>query len=156
MIAANFFYSVVDHLAGSQNAWYKRLVDATRIRKLILRVVPVTKASYIAHLRAMDDWEFRHEKVGALAELDRVICTNAMWMIEVSIPDLFPTNKRKVGEVLLDASKPLVRELNFALFVLARLPGSYVFLDRIDSSTGAPQFLSAPSSIESHTEVLMR
>ena len=47
------------------------------------------------------------------------------------------------------------RELDFGLFVLGRLPGSYVLLDRMESNCG-PQFLAVPSLVASPTEVLSR
>jgi len=156
MIAANFFYSIVGHLADSKNEWYLRLVEAARVRKLILRVVPVTKAAYLAHLQKMDDWDHHTERKDALVEIDRVIQPGFMWMIEVSFPDLFPTNKRKVGEVLLDASQPLPAELTFDMFVIARFPGAYVLPERMEGGNGGPQFLSVPSDLISHTEVLSR
>ena len=156
MIAANFLYSIVEHLADSKNEWYLRLVEAARIRKLILRVVPITKTAYLANLRKLDDWDFHQEREETLVEIERVIQPSLMWMIEVSFPDLFPTNKRKVGEVLLDASVPLPDELTFGMFVLARFPGAYVLLERAEGEKGGPQFLSVPSDLLSHTEVLSR
>jgi hypothetical protein len=156
MFAANFFYSIVGHLSDSKNPWYLRLDEAKRARKLILRVVPVTKAGYLDHLRKMDDWDYHAEREATLVEIDRVIQPGLMWMIEVSFPDLFPTNKRKVGEVLLDATQPIPNEPTFGMFVLARFPGAYVLLDRAEGANGGPQFLSVPSDLVSHTGVLSR
>ncbi len=38
----------------------------------------------------------------------------AMWMVEVSLPDLFPRNKRKIGELVLDASREMGEKMAFA------------------------------------------
>ena len=73
-------------------------------------------------------------------------------MVEVSVPEVFPTNKRKLGEILLDATNNLSDKVDGASFVLARVPGSFVFFDSIDGD-GEPKFTFSPSSLLSHTRL---
>jgi hypothetical protein len=75
--------------------------------------------------------------------------------VEVSVPDLFSTNKHKIGELLLDATRPFTNKADFTLFVLARFPGCYLFFDKLDGQ-GKPQFIKVKSLIQSHTELLTR
>jgi hypothetical protein len=70
-------------------------------------------------------------------------------MIEVSLPELFPSNQRKLGEIVLDAAiKPSTR-LDFRTFLFARFPGRFLLLEKI-SSSGKPSFVTVPSRLESH------
>ena len=152
--ASDYFYSLVPNLVTLSNSWLNRLIDYCTQQKLILRVVPVTKQSYLDHLKNSSDWEGHCENEAILAHLE-AIKPDLMWMIEVSIPDLFSTNKRKIGELLLDATLPFSSEVDFTLFVLARFPGIYLFLEGLENN-GEPQFLTVPSEIISHIELLVR
>jgi hypothetical protein len=73
-------------------------------------------------------------------------------MVEVSVPEVFPTNKRKLGEILLDASRDLSPETDGASFVLARLPGYFVFFDSLDANA-EPVFSFTPNQLRSHTRL---
>ena len=102
----------------------------------------------------LDDWEFQREDSETLRQL-KAIKPQHMWMVEVSIPDLFSTNKRKIGELLLDATRPFTEKTDFTLFVLARFPSCYLFFDKLDAQ-GQPGFIKVKSLLQSHTDVLKR
>lgn len=155
VVAANLLYSVVQPLKDSTNHWFRRLVKAADDTRLILRVLPISKDGYLAHLAAIDDWEELREKPDALKALDRMIGTKSLWMVEVSFPDLFATNKRKVGEVLLDGANDFGETLT-EQFVMARFPGTYVLPEKPTTAGAAPTFLTVPSALQSHTSVLIR
>ncbi|MFA6286153.1 MAG: hypothetical protein WC661_02115 [Opitutaceae bacterium] len=152
--ASNYFYSLVNEIAGLPNPWLSRLLSYALESKLILRLVPVTQEGYLRHLSELEDWEFEREDSETLRQL-KAIKPQHMWMVEVSVPDLFSTNKRKIGELLLDATRPFSEKTDFTLFVLARFPGCYLFFDKLDEQ-GQPQFIKVKSSIQSHTDVLRR
>ena len=150
--ASDYFYSLLPKLAGVANPWLKRLVQYCVKQKLILRAVPISKTAYIDHLSHIRDWELHCENSETLDHLG-TIEPDRMWMIEVSIPDLFSTNLRKIGEVLLDATRPFSAKVDFTLFVLARFPEIYFFFEKMNSD-GTPSFVTVPSDFLSHTKLL--
>jgi hypothetical protein len=79
-----------------------------------------------------------------------------LWMIEISIPQLFPANERKLGEIILNASVKFDfdKPTDFKLFVLARLPGSYFLFESGDYDK--PNFAQVPSRIKSHMPLFQR
>ena len=76
-----------------------------------------------------------------------------MWMVEVTVPEIFSTNKRKLGEILLDAGNELKPDIDGESFILARFPESYVFFDEM-SADGNPSFLTVRSDLGSHIPLL--
>ena len=150
--AADYFYTILPKLEAGSNPWRRRLLKHVDDQTLVLRTVPIGKDQYLQHVTAMDDWEFRKEDKETIRALASIM-HERMWMIEVSIPDLFPANKRKIGEILLSAEKPFTTANDFSLFVLARFPESYLFFDRLDAASGLPMFSEVPSSLLSHTRL---
>jgi hypothetical protein len=73
-----------------------------------------------------------------------------LWMIELSVPELFPANLHKIGEILLNAAKEPIPNEEVQNFILARLPGGYILQAGTDE-TGTPKFTLGPSDIKSHT-----
>lgn len=73
-----------------------------------------------------------------------------MWMVEVSLPELFPANLRKLGEILVRADKKIGTERSMAFF-LARLPGYFALLRSIQK--GQPRFTFIPSGADGHVEL---
>jgi hypothetical protein len=150
--ASDYFYSLVEEIAKVQNPWLDRLLRYALDGRLILRTVPITQEAYLRHLGEIDDWDEIRENSETLRLL-QAIKPQRMWMIEVSIPDLFSTNKRKIGELLLDATRPYTPNVDFTLFVLARFPGCYLFFEKTDAA-GRPEFSRVPSLMTSHTAML--
>ena len=111
------------------------------------------KETYIEHLRNSPDWEGNTEHREFLQGLEGVL-PSSIWVTEISIPQLFPANERKVGEVILN---PFVRpdtskDVDFDLFLMARIPCYYFFLDTIRNDN--PMFLLLNSNITSHMPLL--
>jgi hypothetical protein len=151
--ASRYFYSLLKQLDGSGNRWRERLLEAVENKELILRTVAATRDQYIAHLRTMADWQEHREE----AELVTVLASflpEKLWMTEVSIPDLFSTNLRKLGELLLNGALTVSDQPDYSKFVLGRFPGRYIFFDHLDGRKH-PHFLTAESRIESHTPLLV-
>ena len=152
--ASRYFYSLLKQLDGSGNRWRERLLETVDNKELILRTIAVTRDQYIAHLSTISDWkEYREE-----AQLVTVLASflpEKLWMTEVSIPDLFSTNLRKLGELLLNSALTVSDKPDYSKFVLGRFPGRYVFFERLDGRKH-PRFLTAESRIESHTPMLIR
>ncbi len=71
-----------------------------------------------------------------------------LWMIEISVPELFPTNLRELGEIVLNAG--LEVKPDDRLFLLARLPVCYLsHVTRVEKL--AAKFRRRPSNIFSHS-----
>lgn len=151
IVASDYFYSLLPQLGRLSNRWMKRLRDYVSDQKLILRTVPNSKADYLAHLGAMKDWQDRGELPEIVRDIGSMLPAR-LWLVEVSIPDLFSTNKRKLGELLLDATRSYTQSGDYSFFVLARLPGVYAFFDRLDGRRH-PRFLTVESKIQTHTPV---
>ena len=91
----------------------------------------------------------RKENEETIVEFEASVSGDKFWMVEVSVPEVFPTNKNKLGEILLNASEALSPETDGSSFVLARFPGSFVFFDSLDEQ-GDPTFALSPSNLRSH------
>ncbi|MSU50145.1 MAG: hypothetical protein EXS37_13855 [Opitutus sp.] len=152
--ASRYFYSFLGQLEGPDNRWLQRLLVAVKNQELILRTVAVTREQYLAHLVEMDDWQQRRE-YPEVTDAIASILPDLMWMIEVSIPDLFSTNLRKLGELLLDGTLTISDRPDYSKFVIGRFPGRYVLFERLDGRR-QPRFIVAESRMESHTPLLTR
>lgn len=75
-----------------------------------------------------------------------------LWMVEVSIPDLFPANRSKLGEILLNATIKPTQKLDYGTFVLARLPETYAFHNPTPSAKSL--FSQFPSNLHHHTKLI--
>ena len=80
-------------------------------------------------------------------------------MVEVSLPELFSANLRKVGEILIRADTEPSLQRDAGSFLLARLPGCVAFFETADSAasgTSASQHLFSyyPLDICDHVELL--
>ena len=154
-VSLGFIYSLTPSIAprSRENPWIKRLMHFIRAKKIVLRALFVKKETYIGHLRNSPDWEGNTEHREFLQGLEGVL-PSSIWVTEISIPQLFPANERKVGEVILN---PFVRpdtskDVDFDLFLMARIPCYYFFLDTIRNDN--PMFLLLNSNITSHMPLL--
>lgn len=154
-ISIRFVYSLYPNIAKSSNRWLRRLAfsaDPT-VKNIVLRAVSASREQYVAHLKAIEDWDGQRE-IDTLPELLASILPSSLWVVEISIPHLFPANERKLGEVVLDATKPLdeADPLSFAPFRLARVPTQYLLVSGIKKK--APQFIEVPSALKSHVDLM--
>ncbi|MDT8391685.1 MAG: hypothetical protein RRC34_14390 [Lentisphaeria bacterium] len=154
-MALPVIYSMYPHLQQSGNPWVGRLAEYAHphVQKVVLRAVAVTKARYLDHLENESDWEGKTEHKDLLAPLRQLLPDN-LWCVELSIPQLFPANERKLGEVVLDGSRSIgsPKGIDFSLFCLARLPGMYLLIKT--AGKNGQVFYSVPSQIESHVPVI--
>jgi len=152
--ALNFLYSLYDYM-DSNSLWQKRLAFYSRpsVQKVVLRAVSVTREQYLTHLQTIFDWDGNQEDKGVLSDLAGLLPL-MLWVVEVSLLHLFPANERKLGDIVLDATRVPNSEIemDLGLFVLARLPGQYC----LNSGTANkdPDFAVFPSSLLSHVELM--
>ncbi len=156
--ALQFLYSVGTHL-DTRNAWSRRLefYSHPEVQRVILRAVCADRDTYLSHLAAIMDWD-GHRENPALPKALREFLPDTVWVVEISLPQLFPANERKVGEIVLNAVKPRdqekdpTSEIDYSLFLMARLPGEYVLLRSINQY--GPSFSRVPSRLQSHVELI--
>ena len=75
-----------------------------------------------------------------------------LWMIELSLPELFSANLRKVGEILVQAELLPAVDRDLASFVLARLSGYFALLE--GGTPTDPQYQFIPSGADSHVQLI--
>jgi len=114
--------------AGRSNDWVARLTSYFKNNQVVMRPILVDVHSYAAHLRRIRDWQghpITHKLVQSLGALPNV----RLWMLELSVPELFSANLRKLAEVLLWAERGASPQRTFESFFLARLPGAFALRD---------------------------
>lgn len=147
-----FLYSLFDKMKDSENIWMRRLAvwSAPKVHQVVLRAVSITRREYTEHLSSITDWENNQESRTLISILKGL--PDHLWMIEVSIPHLFPANERKLGEIILDAGKlpaETKTAIDYNLFIMARLPGSCYFVTGFDAEEN-PEFFEHSSELTSH------
>lgn len=105
LVSAHFFHS--GYCTGVEMA---RALE--RAKEGTARVLPVV---------VRPDWSRRRVESAFVEEIRREV-DELVWMVEVSLPELFPTNLRKVGEVLVRADRDLSGD-GGSVFLRARIPG---------------------------------
>ncbi len=149
-VAVNYLYSLVDDLGDEDNIWIRRLMvySDKDHQQAVLRAIALSRAEYVDHLRSMIDWAKKREN-RRLCNIFEQTLPEYLWVVEVSLPELFPANLRKLGEIALDASQPLSTDQDFSSFVLARFPGLIMLYQGKDGRK--PQFLHVESKMTKHT-----
>lgn len=154
-IAIDYLYSIVPEMGNrNENFWVKKLLHSCVDFKVVLRAQLISRDEYIIHLREMEGWGAEKLSSKVVNSIDEFLKTvsDLFWMVEVSHPELFPANHRKLGEILLDASIKPNTTRDFKNFVLARLPENFYFLSNTNQPSG-PTFVDFPSPIKDHAEI---
>ena len=156
-LAVNLLYSMLGDLDASRNIWICRLKQLFPHQRLVLRAVSLLRSEYMAHLREISDWE-DHREATEICDLIESQMPDYVWVVEISTPQLFPANKRKLGEIVLDGTGEVYNvdgSVNRDLFYLARLPSVYMLGGNLDEN-GIPMFTPVPSFLASHTDLVMQ
>ena len=146
--------------------WMMRSVVAAANGDIILRSVCTTADTYLKHLGEKEDWHHNKENPGVIAGFAKLKMPRMLWIVEVSLPQLFPANERKLGEVVIDAT---VEDLPNALgadginaVLLSavnwiRLPGAYYIPDETspEDEDDLIRFNKVDSAFKSHLPVLV-
>lgn len=153
-LALQFLYSVLNQLSAPMNDWLDRLVHyaSPKIQRIVLRAIAVNREKYIEHLTNEKDWDGNTEDQQMLDGFSKSL-PDVLWIVEVSIPQLFPGNERKLGEIVLNGSIKLssnTKDRSHLLFI--RLPGQYVL--SLPEASNEQDFLRAPSKLMSHLQVI--
>lgn len=148
LFAQQFFSSLHPYLDDG-TCWQGRLKNAVLIQqKVVLRTLCISAEEYKGHLSGLTDWKGNRENSDFLSSLFEGLPAR-MWMVEISLPHLFPANERKLGEILFDATiREGIKEIDFRALVFVRLPCRYFLLSQ---QTDNLDFSTIPSKIDCHT-----
>ncbi len=132
--------------------WMKRLTTSLRRGEVVLRSLALSADEYVDHLNSIRGWSCTEEDMFYIETIQKRL-PSMVWMVEISIPELFPANLRKLGEIVLDATNDHFEYDSFleaGICRLIRLPGMYLlFSDDPDKAS----FTESPSSILDHVGV---
>lgn len=147
--ALQILHSITDTesivLALSQYKWFSRLCFAVKTESLILRTQPVSIRDYLLSLMGFSSQDDELCK-GIAAELNKE--SNALdgrnyWLVEVSVPQLFPANERKIADLLFNS----LCELDIdgrTNFSFAHVPGAYLYPISKDGFGLEPSSIAMP------------
>lgn len=154
VLALGFLYSVLHQRISPQNIWLKRLAYYAHpgTQLVVLRAIAVSRNKYIQHLSNEKDWGQNSENQQAIDVLSRRL-PQVLWIVEISIPQLFPANERKLGEIVLNGGVEIGSSKNDrSHFLFARLPGLYFF--ESPDQRSKQDFMTVPSNLVSHLPVI--
>lgn len=151
VLAIDALYSTLQNLPGGDDCfWFRQLRIYTQQKDIVLRATVMLKEEYVKHLTKSQDWQQNLEDKEAIELIEQVL-PDLIWMVEVSIPELFSTNYSKLGEIILDASMAIDEDQSNRgeAFIMARFPRNY-YVNAGDGIT----FNHLPSLLESHVLVI--
>jgi hypothetical protein len=152
-IGADYLFTILPQLPDrDKNRWADRLMTFADNNQLVLRTLLVTPAEYADHLTSVRGWNYekaiKRRLIAGIRALPKQL---TLWMIELSAPELFSANKRKLGEVLLRADRVVGPERDMKSFVFARLPGFFALYDK--GGPKKPKYQFVPSGASGHVEL---
>ena len=151
LIGLDFLYAILPQLPDDGNLWGKRLESFAKEGNCVFRPVLVEGADYAQHLRKLRGWSKGSVRPGVIDSINRALEGHKVWVVEMSTPELFSTNLRKIGEVVLWSDNTPRVNRDITTFILARLPGYFVFYDTGGASKPIFEFYS--SGVNSHTQL---
>lgn len=124
MNGKSYFHDVFSsHVAqdlGNSNFWFHELIKHVSSKTYVLRTLPITPQNYIASVTTptedgtIIDAERDFDPNIILMRLGKKNC----WMVEVSVPELYQRNERRLAEILIQQGNNGDPELK-----VVRLPG---------------------------------
>jgi len=153
-IAADCLYEMMSRIQIDQRTpWLHRLKIAVENSWVVLRPILLTGEEYVKHLEGLRGWKKPKERISEnMLQLLRQYLDGIYWVVEISMPELFPANRRKLGEVVIYAHTYPSLQRNFRSFVFARLPGNFYFVK--DVKKNEPDFWEIPSYIKTHSKLI--
>ncbi len=149
-IGVDYLFTILPQMVASDK-WNERLKQYAGKDMLVLRPILISGADYAKHLKAAKDWTGNKIRRAIIRTLKEYLKEQYYWLIELSVPELFSANRRKVGEVLIRANKEIGIARDFGSFVIARLPENFVLYDGGGPSN--PRYQFVPSGTRDHIEL---
>lgn len=125
-VAISLVSNLANSLSAQPNKWLERVRQQIRHRRkgVVARTVICSKRDYIEYLRSTDTGTDSDGR-GPVTTIPGPLANapDDMWLTEISLPDLYTANKRKLGDILTDAQTGTVNGQSTANFVWGWLPG---------------------------------
>ena len=131
--------------------WAARLDGYEANHMLVYRPILVDKWAYLSHLKTIRDWDYRGVTLADQRDLAARTPDDMLWLVELSIPELFSANRRKLAEVVLHAGIDPGTTRSMSNFVHARLPGSFVLYK--GGGPPNPEFRFRKTRVQGHVEL---
>ena len=149
-IGVDFLPSMLVQLPDPSEPWKKRLIEYSNNKLLVVRPILLHSSQYLEHLGKVVDWDYSRIRSGAIETLRgwAGFPNGWVWMVEISVPELFSANRRKVGELLIRADRPPGTKRDFGNYVLARVPGYFAF--HTGGTAAAPQYRFIDNGTQGH------
>ena len=149
-MGVDFLFAVLPDLPSDGNMWGQRLMNYAEKGLMVFRPVLITGREYADHLLKIRGWQGTRVPPSMVSIIRTALAMEKYWMVEMSVPELFSSNLRKLGEVLLRVDHaPRHFKRDFTCFVMARLPGHFAVRDTSLSA----KFRFIPSPVESHVKL---
>lgn len=155
-MGVDYLEPLLKQLLEQGQEWLKRLRAYFKGAFSVFRPVLIDSQQYIKHLGLVTDWEGNKIAKADIRAIDNIFQEyklNHLWMIELSVPNLFEGNRRKIAEVLITAEIEADPDHRFDNYIMARLPGWFAFLKNVDGS--GPRFMFRSSIVKSHVELYL-
>ena len=124
------------------------------LQSCVLRTITVDKAKYIESFKNSDGkGSFEDSKL--VQFIQSQITSEQLTVVEISLPQLFPANKHKVGEFVFDGGVDVCDDIDSVpskAFLFARLPGKYFFTPRF--VTSLHRMIMFPSAFSDHVPLI--
>ena len=124
------------------NKWLHRLWQQFQQQNkgIVARTLGCKKDQYIAHLKAQPDSEGKGPVLTVPPALAQA--PEHLWLVEISLPDLYTANKHKLGDILTDAKATVQGGQKIVSFVWGWLPGVQVTLNSQPGVAPTPWLLT--------------
>jgi hypothetical protein len=151
VIGADYLFQIVPQMPDTSHPWRKRLEKSAYGHRLVLRPILITGIEYSNHLSKIRDWHGNKINPTLINLFKKILTESHLWLIELSIPELFSANQRKIGEVLIRADCAPNTTRDFKNFIIARVPGHFAAYESGDEQN--PKFKFIPCGANDHTEL---
>jgi len=141
---------LLDELKG-QEVWTNRLKRYSQRGLLVFRSMLMNVGSYVNHLMKIRDWSSGQLDETQLASLKALDAHRNVWMIELSVPELFSANRRKIAELVIGADKAVDPLNPFDNLLIARLPGYFAL--PLSLGNNQPKFKFIRSNVTGHVQL---
>jgi hypothetical protein len=159
-IAADQLYSLILTVPPQyyKSFWLEKLICYIERQDVVFRTRAISGEGYIKHLEDMRDWENHRMKDQALLSFLSGFIPKCLWMVELSIPEVFSTNYGKLGEILFFGDQELdmgadytddqLQQMQVNNIISVRLPGVMSIRIRNDRMNG--KFIPRSCGITGH------
>ena len=130
-LGLRYLYMLLGELAkeNKTSQWARRLVRALTDNRgrIVLRAIYMHSDEYIKHLSSISGWDDSTISPELIAALKKNLKEN-LCIVEISLPELFPANRRKLGEIVLNPNSDVNTKEDTAAFRFARILGKTYFM----------------------------